>query len=57
MDGLIREIPTNGKIFVGDLNGHVGMDNRWYERVHRGQGFGERIELGDIILEFSLEFD
>ena len=28
-----------------------------YERVHGGQGFGERNELGDTILDFALAFD
>jgi hypothetical protein len=33
MDGLPREIPTSEKIFLGgDLNRHVGKDNRGYER-------------------------
>ena len=38
MDGFIQEIPIIEKIFLGeDLNGHVGKDNRGYERVHGGQ--------------------
>ena len=33
MDGLIREIPIGEMIFPrGDLNEHVGKDNRGYER-------------------------
>ena len=28
-----------------------------YERVHGGQGFGEKNELGDTILDFALAFD
>ena len=58
MDGLLREIPTSENIFLGgDLNRHVGNDNRGYERVHGGQGFGEKNELGDTILDFALAFD
>ena len=58
MDGLLREIQSSAKILlVGDLNGHVGKDNRWYKRVHGGQGFGEKNELGDTILDFALAFD
>ena len=39
IDGLLREISTSEKIFLGgDLNGHVGKENRGYERVHGGQG-------------------
>ena len=40
-----------------DLNGHIGKDNREYERVHGGQGFEEKNELGDTILNFALAFD
>lgn len=57
MDGLIREIPTSEKIFVGDLNGHVGQE--WII-----EGMRECIEDRDLekgmsqetILEFSLAF-
>ena len=58
MDGLLREIPTSGKIFLGgDLNGHVGKDNTGCEKVHGGQGFWEKNELGDTIMAFALAFD
>ena len=37
MDGLLWEIPTSEKIFLGvDLNGHLGKDNVGNERVHGG---------------------
>ena len=58
MDGLLREIPTSEKIFRrGDLNGHVGKDNKGYDRVHGGQGFGEKNESRDTTLDFALAFD
>lgn len=58
MDCLIREIPTRGKIFLGGvLNGHVRKDITRYKRVHKGQGFGERNDLGDTIWEFPLALD
>ena len=54
MDGLLREIPTSEKIFLeGDLNWHVGKDDRGYKRVHGG----EKNELRDTILDFALAFD
>ena len=57
MDGLLQEMLTNKKFFLGgNLNGHVGKDNRGYERVH-GQAFGEKNELGDIILDFASAFE
>jgi len=65
MGGLLHEIPTSEKIFLGgdlnwhggDLNWHVGTDNRGYGSVHGGQGFREKNELGDTILDFALAFD
>ena len=32
-------------------------DNGGNERVHGGQGFGEKNELGGTILDFALAFD
>ena len=58
MDGFLRETPTSEKFFLGgDLNRHVGKDNRGYERVHGGHEFGEKNELEDTILDFALAFD
>ena len=27
LDDLVRAVPTNEKLFIGDLNGHVGSTN------------------------------
>ena len=27
LDGMVRAVPTNEKLFIGDLNGHVGSTN------------------------------
>ena len=66
MDGLLREIQTSEKTFLGgELNRHVGKDNIGYESVDGGQRFGEKNELRDTeenelrdtILDFALAFD
>ena len=45
MDKLIQELPSGEMIFIkGDLNDHVGKENRGFERVHGGQGYGVRNE-------------
>ncbi|PWZ30904.1 Serine/arginine-rich splicing factor SR30 [Zea mays] len=41
LDGMVRAIPTNEKLFIGDLNGHVGSTNACYELAHGGFGTQE----------------
>ena len=58
MDGLLQEILTCEKIFLGeDLNGHIGKDNGRYEREREARGFGQKNELGGIVLDFALAFN
>ena len=43
LDGLVRAVPTNEKLFIGrDLNGHVGSTNAGYELAHGGFRYGSR---------------
>ncbi|GJZ31126.1 retrovirus-related pol polyprotein LINE-1 [Tanacetum coccineum] len=44
-------------IFGGDLNGHIGEAMEGYPGVHRGFGYGVRIEEGRAILDFSTAHD
>ena len=49
---------TREKIYIGgDLNGNVGKDGGVFERVHRGQWYGIRNDLGDVILDFATTYD
>ena len=47
LDGLIRAVPSSGKLFIGgDLNEHVGTLNAGFEAVHRGFRYGSRNQEG-----------
>ncbi|KAG2563390.1 hypothetical protein PVAP13_8KG326210, partial [Panicum virgatum] len=42
LDSMVSTVPTSEKLFIGDLNGHVGASNIGFERVHGGFGYGSR---------------
>jgi hypothetical protein len=44
-------------IVLGDFNGHVGSKNEGYEGIHGGNGFGDRNDEGEALLEFAMSFD
>jgi hypothetical protein len=54
LDGMVRAVPTNEKLFIGDLNGHVGSTNAGYELAHGGLGYGSRNQEGKDILDFAV---
>jgi hypothetical protein len=40
---MVSTVPISEKLFIGgDLNGHVGVTNVGFERVHRGFRYGSR---------------
>ena len=54
----MRGIPQGEHVFIGgDFNGHVGKDRGGYEMVHGGQGFGDRNNFGEAILDFAVAYD
>ena len=55
LDGLVRAVPTNGKLFIGDLNDHVGSTNAGYELAYGGFGYGSRNQ-GENILDFVVAY-
>ena len=57
LNELVHEIPFTDKIIGRDLNGYVGKDKNGFERIHRGQGFGNRNDIGETILDFALAND
>jgi hypothetical protein len=58
LDGMVREVPTNEKLFIGeDLNGHVGSTNAGYELAHAGFGYGSRNQEGENILDFVVPYN
>jgi hypothetical protein len=56
LDGMVRAVPTNEKLFIGDLNGHVGSTNAGYEPAHGGFGYGSRNQEEDI-LDFAIVYN
>jgi hypothetical protein len=36
LDALIRSVPISDKLFIGDLNGHVGSTKVGFDGVHGG---------------------
>lgn len=50
----MKGIPGNEEAVIGgDMNGHVGSERREYKRVHGWYRFGERIEAGEKVLDFT----
>jgi hypothetical protein len=55
---MVSTVPISEKLFIGgDLNGHVGVTNVGFERVHRGFGYGSRNQEGEDVLNFVLAHD
>ncbi|XP_039760423.1 uncharacterized protein LOC120634096 [Pararge aegeria] len=51
---LVTEIPPKEAIHIGgDLNGHIGASNNYFDRCHGGFGYGNRNRDGDRILQFA----
>ena len=44
------------KLFIGDLNGHVGTTSSGFEAVHGGFGYGSRNQEEEV-LDFAVAFD
>ena len=43
---MVRAIPISEKLFIGDLNGHVGT-SAYFKAIHRGFGYGSRNHEGE----------
>jgi hypothetical protein len=56
LDDFVRAAPTNEKLFIGDLNGHVGSTNASYELAHGGFKYGSRNQ-GEDILDFVVAYN
>jgi hypothetical protein len=55
LDGMVRAVPINEKLFIGDLNGHVGSTNAGYEPAHGGFRYGSRNQ--EDILDFAIVYN
>ena len=54
---MVSTVPSSEKLFIGDLNGHVGATNVGFEQVHGGFGYGSRSQEGEDVLNFALAYD
>jgi hypothetical protein len=57
LDALVRSVPISDKLFIGDLNGHVGSTRVGFDGVHGGFGYGSRNQEREGILNFVLAYD
>jgi hypothetical protein len=57
LDTLVNSVPISEKLFIGDLNGHVGSTRLGFDGVHGGFGYGSRNQEGEGILNFALAYD
>ena len=58
MGVVLRRIPQHKRLVIGaDLNGHVGRENKGFERYHGDKGLGERNAKGVRVLEFAQGLD
>ncbi|RCV30448.1 hypothetical protein SETIT_6G095600v2 [Setaria italica] len=55
LDSLVRTVPSSKKLFIGDLNGHVGTTSAGFKAVHGGFGYGSRNQ--EEVLDFAVAFD
>jgi exonuclease III len=57
LDALVSSVLISEKLFIGDLNGHVGSTRVGFDGVHEGFGYGSRNQEGEGILNFALAYD
>jgi hypothetical protein len=57
LDALVSSVSNSKKLFIGDLNGHVGSTRVGFDGVHGGFRYGSRNQEGEGILNFALAFD
>jgi hypothetical protein len=57
LDDMVRAIPTSEKLFMGDLNGHVGTTNAGFKIAYGGFEYGSRNREGEEVLDFVVAFN
>jgi exonuclease III len=57
LDALVSSVLISEKLFIGDLNGHVGSTRVGFDGVHEGFRYGSRNQEGEGILNFALAYD
>ena len=58
LDDALKQMPKKDvKVIMGDWNAKIGKDNIGWERVMLKNGYGDRNERGERLLEFALKQD
>jgi hypothetical protein len=57
LNALVSSVTISKKLFIGDLNEHVGSNRVGFDGVHGGFGYESRNQEGDGILNFVLAYD
>jgi hypothetical protein len=55
LNGMVRAISISDKLFIGDLNLHVGT-SAGLEAVYEGFGYGSSKHEGEEVLDFAIAF-
>jgi hypothetical protein len=56
LEDMVSSVPVGKKLFIRDLNDHVGTSSTSFDGVYGGFGFGTRNQ-GKKILNFALAYD
>jgi exonuclease III len=48
LDALVSSVHISEKLFIRDLNGHVGSTRVGFDGVHGGFGYGSRNQEGEV---------
>jgi hypothetical protein len=54
---LVSSVPISEKLFIGNLNGHVGSTGVGFDGEHGGFGHGSKNQEEEGILNFTLAYD
>jgi hypothetical protein len=57
LNALVSSVPIFEKLFIGDLNGHVGSTRVGFDRVYEGFGYRSRDQEEEGVLNFALVYD
>ena len=55
---MVSSVPVTEKLLIGgELNGHVGTTNIWFEGVHGDFRYGDGNQEGRDILDFAIAYN
>jgi hypothetical protein len=57
LNALVSSVPISEKLFIGDLNEHVGSTRVGFDGIHGGFRYGSRNQEGEGILNFAIAYN